>query len=286
MEQDGEAHIVDKNSNRIQGKHHVTHEIPSPIHYPFHQKLFLRPFFNLLLLTHYSKFGHMRFRKYFFKTMASASMEKYAMVLVESSIGKILKIWKTLVLHSKLWLPYGQLHGSLGATHHYHVLPDCCCGWWFFKKIIYLVSFWKATFLAVGTSSLNILPIAQGDVIASGRVRHSNEKKRLVGRAGFLKRAGPADFAGPPARAANRHDFPARADFVGRFSRGCGPGVPPGPILWAVFQGTVGRVLSLATLGPLETVTASSICCYDRIKPSFCYPRPPLDTCLIGWAEL
>ena len=88
----------------------------------------------------------------------------------------------------------------------------------------------------------------------------------VVGRAGFLKRAGPADFAGPPARAANRHDFPARADFVGRFSRGCGP--RPGPILWAVFQGTVGR-------GPLETVTANSICCYDRIKPSFCYPRPP-----------
>ena len=50
--------------------------------------------------------------------------------------------------------------------------------------------------------------------------------KKLVGRAGFLKRAGPADFAGPPARAANRHDFPARADFVGRFSRGYGPGVP------------------------------------------------------------
>ena len=81
--------------------------------------------------------------------------------------------------------------------------------------------------------------------------------KFVVGRAGFLKRAGPADFAGPPARAANRHDFQARADFgVGRFSRDCGPGGCPGPILWAVFQGTaVGRVLSPATLGPLETDT-------------------------------
>ena len=61
-------------------------------------------------------------------------------------------------------------------------------------------------------------------------------QSNLVRRAGFLKRA----FAGPPARAANRHYFPARADFVGRFSRGCGPGVPGrfcGPFSKALWAG-------------------------------------------------
>ena len=69
---------------------------------------------------------------------------------------------------------------------------------------------------------------------------------KIVHRAGFLKRAGPADFAGPPARRPGPQIVmicrpgptlwavskgavgrASRADSVGHFSRRCGPGVVP-----------------------------------------------------------